>query len=85
MDNHFFDDIEKSSVPPPAVVVFTPETGSSDVPQYSQLSITSNFAFVNIDGSDIDNPVSVLELKENNNKNGPLSLAQHTVKLRGPP
>ena len=65
-DVYYFDDIEKSSVPPPAVVVFTPEAGSSDVLQYSQLSITSNFAFVNIDGSDIDNPVSVLELKENN-------------------
>ena len=65
-DVYYFDDIEKSSVPPPAVVVFTPETGSSDVLQYSQLSITSNFAFVNNDGSDIENPVSVLELKENN-------------------
>jgi hypothetical protein len=66
-DVYYFDDIEKSSVPPPAVVVFTPETGSSDVLQYSQLTITSNFAFVNNDGSNIQNPVSVLELKENNN------------------
>ena len=65
-DVYYFDDIEKSNVPPPAVVVFTPDSGSSDVLQYSQLSITSNFAFVNIDGSDIDSPVSVLELKENN-------------------
>ena len=65
-DVYYFDDIEKSNVPPPAVVVFTPDSGSSNVLQYSQLSITSNFAFVNIDGSDIDSPVSVLELKENN-------------------
>jgi len=65
-DVYYFDDIEKSNVPPPAVVVFTPESNSNNVLQYSQLSITSNFAFVNIDGSDIDNPVSVLELKENN-------------------
>ena len=71
-DVYYFDDIEKSNVPPPAVVVFTPENGSTNVLQYSQLSIISNFAFVNMDGSDIENPVDVLELKENDSSGSPV-------------
>ena len=72
-DVYYFDDIEKSSVPPPAVITFSPEDGATDILQYSQLSIESNFQFVNTDGSDIENPTSVLELRENNSTGAEVS------------
>ena len=70
-DVYYFDDIEKSNVPPAAEVNFNPANGATDVLQYAQLSINSNFQFVNLDGSDISNPSSKLELRENDS-NGAL-------------
>jgi hypothetical protein len=64
-DVYYFDDIEKSNVPPLAEVNFNPANGATDVLQYAQLSINSNFQFVNLDGSDISNPSSKLEFREN--------------------
>ncbi len=64
-DVYYFDDIEKSNVPPSAEVNFNPANSATDVLQYAQLSINSNFQFVNLDGSDISNPSSKLELREN--------------------
>lgn len=64
-DVYYFDDIVKSNVPPAAEVTYNPADGATDVLQYAQLSINSNFQFVNLDGSDIDDASSKLELREN--------------------
>ena len=70
-DIYYFDDIEKTNVAPAAEVIFNPASGDTEVLQYAELSIQSNFQFVNLDGSDISDPTSKLELRENNS-NGAL-------------
>ena len=74
-DVYYFDDIEKSNVPPAAEVNFNPANGATDVLQYAQLSINSNFQFVNLDGSDISNPSSKLELRENDSNGAAVPFA----------
>lgn len=64
-DVYYFDDISKSNIPPPASNIFSPADGATDVVQYAQLSIHSNFQFLNLDDSLITDPTSVLELREN--------------------
>ena len=44
----------------------SPEEGASDVSLASGMSITSNLAFQNLDGSTITNISSLVELRENN-------------------
>ena len=70
-DVYYFDDISKSNVPPAANNIFSPSDGAIDVVQYTQLSISSNFQFLNLDGSQINDPANVLELRENDS-NGPV-------------
>jgi hypothetical protein len=74
-DVYYFDDIVKSNVPPAAEVTYNPADGATDVLQYAQLSINSNFQFVNLDGSDIDDASSKLELRENDSSGTPVPFA----------
>lgn len=74
-DVYYFDDIVKSNVPPLAEVTYNPADGATDVLQYAQLSINSNFQFVNLDGSDIDDASSKLELRENDSSGTPVPFA----------
>ena len=74
-DLYYFDDYELSNVAPAAEVTFNPADGAADVLQYAQLSINSNFQFVNLDGSDISNPSSKLELRENDSSGTPVPFA----------
>lgn len=71
-DVYYFDDISKSNVPPAAINTFSPADGATDVVQYTHLSISSNFQFLNLDGSAISNPASVLELRENDSNGTPV-------------
>ena len=74
-DVYYFDDIVKSNVPPAAEVTYNPADGATDVLQYAQLSINSNFQFVNLDSSDIDDASSKLELRENDSSGTPVPFA----------
>jgi hypothetical protein len=74
-DVYYFDDIVKSNMPPLAEVTYNPADGATDVLQYAQLSINSNFQFVNLDGSDIDDASSKLELRENDSSGTPVPFA----------
>ena len=65
-DVYYFDDYEKSNVAPQAELTMSPEEGASGVSLASGMSITSNLAFQNFDGSNITNISSVVELRENN-------------------
>ena len=65
-DVYYFDDYEKSNVAPQAELTMSPEEGASGVSLASGMSITSNLAFQNLDGSTITNISSVVELRENN-------------------
>jgi hypothetical protein len=74
-DVYYFDDILKSNVPPPAELTLNPSSGDTNVLPYAQLSINSNFQFVNLDGSDISNPVDKLELRENDSNGAAVPFA----------
>ena len=65
-DVYYFDDYEKSNVAPQAELTMSPEEGASGVSLASGMSITSNLAFQNLDGSTITNISSLVELRENN-------------------
>ena len=65
-DLYYFDDYEKSNVAPQAELTMSPEEGASGVSLASGISITSNLAFQNFDGSTITDISSVVELRENN-------------------
>ena len=74
-DVYYFDDILKSNVPPPAELTLNPSNGDTNVLPYAQLNISSNFQFVNLDGSDISNPVDKLELRENDSNGAAVPFA----------
>ncbi len=71
-DVYYFDEISKSNIPPAASTIFNPEDGAIDVTQYANLSISSNFQFLNLDGSPISDPTSVLDLRENDANGTPI-------------
>lgn len=62
-DVYYFDDIHKSDVQPPAEFTLTPAAGATDIETYSRLSLASNLAFKNADGSDITSPAGNVELR----------------------
>jgi hypothetical protein len=62
-DVYYFDDIHKSDVQPPAEFTLNPEAGATDIETYSRLSLVSNLAFKNADGSDITSPAGNVELR----------------------
>lgn len=62
-DIYYFDDIHKSDVQPPAEFTLTPAAGATDIETYSRLSLASNLAFKNADGSDITSPAGNVELR----------------------
>jgi hypothetical protein len=74
-DVYYFDDILKSNVPPPAELTLNPSNGDTNVLPYAQLNISSNFQFVNLDGSDISNPADKLELRENDSNGAAVPFA----------
>jgi len=62
-DVYYFDDIHKSDVQPPVEFTLNPEAGATDIVTYSRLSLVSNIAFKNADGSDITSPAGNVELR----------------------
>ena len=62
-DVYYFDDIHKSDVQPPAEFTLAPAAGASDIETYSRLSLGSNLAFKNADGSEITSPAGNVELR----------------------
>lgn len=65
-DTYYFDDYEKSNVAPQAELTLTPEEGSNDISLASGMSVVSNLAFENLDGTTITEISSIVELRENN-------------------
>ena len=65
-DTYYFDDYEKSNVAPQAELTLTPEEGSTEIPLASGMSVVSNLAFENLDGTTITEINSIVELRENN-------------------
>ena len=65
-DIYYFDDYEKSNVAPQAELTLTPEDGSNDISLASGMSVVSNLAFENLDGTTITDISSMVELRENN-------------------
>ena len=63
-DLYYFDDYEKSNVAPQAEITLSPNEGSTDVSLASGMTITSNLAFENLDGTTITDINSMVELRE---------------------
>jgi hypothetical protein len=63
-DVYYFDDYEKSNVAPQAELSMSPETGSSDISLATAMTIQSNLAFENLDGTSITDINSKVELRE---------------------
>jgi len=61
---YYFDDIEKSNVPPPALVSLNPANGETDVNLFTMCTIESNYSMQNIDDSEITEVSSIVWLKE---------------------
>ena len=74
-DVYYFDDIHKSDVQPPAEFTLNPDSGAADIETYSRLSLVSNLAFKNADGSDITSPAGNVELRTQD-ENGTLVAAK---------
>ena len=65
-DVYYFDDIHKGDTPPEGVTALIPDDGSTEISIFSTLSINGSLAYTNLDGTDITNPESHVELRENN-------------------
>lgn len=63
-DKYYFDDIEKSDIPPPASITFNPENADTDVQVFANMNITSNFAMRMIDDSEITDLSTIAWLKK---------------------
>ena len=62
-DVYYFDEIQKSNIPPDPSYSYSPLDGETDVVQYIYPSITTNFKMRNIDDTPIVNPTSLVELR----------------------
>ena len=65
-DKFYFDDYLRSNVAPPVETTLTPADAATEVSQTAIPTITSNFQFVNLDGSNITDVSSFVELREGN-------------------
>lgn len=63
-DKYYFDDIEKSDIPPPASITYNPENAETDVQVFANMNITSNFAMRMIDDSEITDLSTIAWLKK---------------------
>lgn len=63
-DKYYFDDIQKSNIPPPATMTYSPLNNATDVKVFKNMSITSNFALRMIDDSPITDLSTVVWLKK---------------------
>ena len=63
-DKFYFDDYLKSNVPPNVVTELSPLEAATDVSQTAVPTISSNFQFVNLDGSTITDVSPFVELRE---------------------
>lgn len=64
-DKFYFDDYLKSNVPPAVETTLIPAESATGVSQTSNPTISSNFQFVNLDGSTITDVSNFVELREN--------------------
>lgn len=64
-DVYYFDDYLKSNVPPAVETALTPSNSATEVSQTVVPKISSNFQFVNLDGSTITDVLPFVELREN--------------------
>ncbi len=62
-DVYYFDEIQKSNIPPDPSYSYSPIDGEIDVVQYIYPSITTNFKMRNIDDTPIVDPTSLVELR----------------------
>ena len=62
-DVYYFDEIQKSNIPPDPSYSYWPYDGETDVVQYVYPSISTNFKMRNIDDSPIVDPTSLVELR----------------------
>ena len=62
-DVYYFDEIQKSNIPPDPSYSYWPYDGETDVVQYIYPSISTNFKMRNIDDSPIVDPTSLVELR----------------------
>ena len=65
-DKFYFDDYLKSNVAPAVVTTLSPVDSDTEVSQTTVPTISSNFQFVNLDGSTITDISSFVELREGN-------------------
>lgn len=65
-DVYYFDDYLKSNVPPAVETILSPENDATGVSLLSNPTISSNFQFVNLDGSTITDISPFVELREEN-------------------
>lgn len=63
-DKFYFDDYLKSNVAPAVETTLSPADADTDISQTAVPSISSNFQFVNLDGSTITDVSSFVELRE---------------------
>jgi hypothetical protein len=63
-DVYYFDEYLKSNIPPAVENTFNPLNGATDVAQFINPTISSNFQFRNIDDSTITDISSAVELRE---------------------
>lgn len=63
-DVYYFDDYLKSNVPPAVETTLSPENDATGVSLLSNPTISSNFQFVNLDGSTITDISPFVELRE---------------------
>tara|TARA_B100001996_G_scaffold373201_1_gene350427 strand:- start:1639 stop:4083 length:2445 start_codon:yes stop_codon:yes gene_type:complete len=62
-DVYYFDEIQKSNIPPSPSYIYYPFDGETDVVQYIYPNISTNFKMRNIDDTPIVNPTSLVELR----------------------
>ena len=65
-DVYYFDDYLKSNVPPAVETILSPENDATGVSLLSNPTISSNFQFVNLEGSTITDISPFVELREEN-------------------
>lgn len=87
-DKFYFDDYLKSNVAPAVETMVNPANSDTDISQTEVPTITSNFQFVNLDGSTITDVSSFVELREGDSSgilvsvNSSINDAKNSISLK---